>query len=339
MIKKFSTGLTAAAVMAFGLVLVGGTAVSVADEDGGQASAYMDWGIGARAVAMGSAYSAIADGPTGFWWNPAGVAQVRQGELEMSMRKMSFDRQAGYLAFVHPVGREEAAVALSWVYAGVGDLFARDLSGNRGDLLSDYTNAAAFTFGRRFTPEHSQMALSLGLSLRYIQHNIAGISAYSVGFDFGAHMRYQLRRRYVTEGDRPPELLVGIAVQRLNLKYPWSTGDYWIPEGEDGGSSFDEEFPFLIRGGVGTRLMNGQLTTAFDLSADEKLGLGWHLGVEGLFREVLALRGGVDDGDPTFGAGFEPTLTGSLKLAISYAFAIQPDAIDAEHIFSFGIRF
>ena len=101
-----------AAVMALWIIMVCCAHVSAGGEDGGQASAYMDWGVGARAVAMGSAYASIAEGPTGFWWNPAGIAQVRKGELEVAMRKMSFDRQAGYLAFVHPVGRALCALTL-----------------------------------------------------------------------------------------------------------------------------------------------------------------------------------------------------------------------------------
>jgi hypothetical protein len=288
---------------------------------------------------MGGAYTAVAQGPTGFWWNPGGISQESRPGFEAAMRRMSFDRQAGYVAYVHPVGEEEAAIALSWVYAGVGDLFEVDLDGNLGDKFSDYTNAATFSFGRRFSDTRSQLGLSLGLNLRYAQHNIADISAYSIGFDLGAHVRYKTRRQYITEGDVPPEILFGVAVMNLNQKYPWSTGDYWIPRGEDGGASFEEKFPIVIRSGVAASLLKRQLLAAFDLVVDEKQGATWHVGAEGQYREMLSLRAGINNGDPAFGAGFRPRLSNGMIVLLDYAFATQPDAIDAEHVFSLGLRF
>jgi long-subunit fatty acid transport protein len=34
-------------------------------------------GLGAKATAMGGAYSALADDSSGFYWNPAGMAQLQ----------------------------------------------------------------------------------------------------------------------------------------------------------------------------------------------------------------------------------------------------------------------
>jgi len=313
--------------------------VACGDDAGGQASAYLEWGVGAQAVAMGGAFTAVASGPTGFWWNPAGIAQERQGGFEAAMRKMSFDRQAGYAVLLHPVGTEEAAVALSWVYAGVGDLFEVGLDGYRGEEISDYTNAVGFSFGRRFSPPHSRLAFSLGLTLRYVQHNIANISAYSIGFDVGAHVRYQLRPTYFTDEGTPPEIRFGLAVQRLNQKFPWTTTDYWARQGEDAGSSFEEMFPVLVRVGVAGLLLDQRLVPAVDIVFDEKQGMTWHVGVEGRPHPLFALRAGLDDGDPAFGVGLRPKIRPGTELLFDYAFAVQPGVIDAEHIISLGIRF
>jgi hypothetical protein len=40
-----------------------------------------NWGIGARALGMGGAYTAIADDGTAAYWNPAGITQVNMGLL------------------------------------------------------------------------------------------------------------------------------------------------------------------------------------------------------------------------------------------------------------------
>ncbi len=321
-------------------VVVSSFAVHVwAEEDGGQPGAMLDWSVGARAVAMGSAYTATAEGPTGTWWNPAGIAQTRDDALEMALRKMSFDRQAGYVNFIHPFGREEAAMGLSWIYAGVGDIFARDIDGQIGEQISDYTNAFAFTFARRFTERNSPMAISLGVNLRYVQHNIANINAYTVGFDLGAQLRHRLYKRGMTPEDLPNELRLGVAVQRLNQKYPWTTGEYWNEQGESNGSNFDEKFPLIIRIGVAALLLQGKALGSLDVKFDAERGATFHVGAEGRPHPLIAVRAGVDDGRPTFGGGVEPKMSSGVRFVLDYAFAIQPDEIDPEHVFSLGVRF
>ncbi len=308
-------------------------ASSVAAEDGGYAGASTQWGVGARPVAMGGAFVAIAEGPTGFWWNPAGISQVRTNQLETAWRAMSFDRQAGYVAFLHPFSREEAALAISWTYAGVADLYSYDIDGVQGDILSNYTNAGTFTFARRFSP-----LLSLGATLRYIQQNIANIDAYTVGFDLGVHMQF-LRPR---ENDPTTPFLsnvrFGAAIQRINQSYPWTTGDYWVQSGESG-SSIDEKFPLIIRTGLAANLWKDVATLAVDAEFNEKQSTRLHIGAEARPHPMLALRGGIDNSDPTFGAGFETKIDKTVRLVLDYAFALQPGPIDAEHVFSLGVRF
>ncbi len=322
------------AITVAGLLLVSlAFSPALAAEDGGYAGAPIQWGVGGRPVAMGGAYVAIADGPTGFWWNPAGIAQVRENQLETAWRAMSFDRQAGYVAFLHPFSREEAAMSVSWVYAGVKDLYEYNVDGVQGNKLSNFTNAGTFTFARRFTP-----VLAIGATLRYVQQNIANIDAYTVGFDLGVHMRvFQARQ---IEGTTPflSNVNVGAAIQRINQSFPWTTGDYWVQSGESG-SSVNEKFPLLFRTGVAAKLWKNKALIAVDGEFSEKQDARLHVGAEVRPYPLFALRGGIDNSEPTFGAGFETKVDKSIKLVLDYAFAVQPGPIDAEHVFSLGVRF
>jgi len=322
------------ALIVAGLLIVslsGGTATAA--EDGGYAGAPVQWGVGGRPVAMGGAYVAVATGATGFWWNPAGIAQVRDNQFETAWRAMSFDRQAGYLAFLHPFSREEAAMALSWTYAGVADLYARDVDGVLGDKLSNFTNAGTFTFARRFTP-----MLAFGATLRYVQQNIDNIDAYTVGFDLGMHVRVYQAREFEDKKPMLSGINIGAAIQRINQSYPWTTGDYWVKSGESG-SSVDEKFPLLFRLGTAATLYKDMAIVAVDGEFSDKQDARFHVGAEFRPHPMLALRGGIDNSNPTFGAGFETNLEKSLKLVLDYAFAVQPGPIDAEHVFSLGVRF
>jgi hypothetical protein len=304
-----------------------------AAEDGGYAGASTSWGVGARPVAMGGAYVAVADGPTGFWWNPAGIAQIRENQAEAAWRAMSFDRQTGYVAYLHPFGREEAAMCFSWTYAGVADLYEYDIDGARGDQISNYTNAGTFTFGRRFSP-----VVSLGVNLRYVQQNIANIDAYTVGFDLGVHLRFVHDWKMGDLTIPMSKVRIGGAVQRLAEKFPWTTGEYWVTRGESG-SATDERVPVGFRTGIAAFVWKDQALVAVDGEFNEKQGPRFHAGAEVRPHPLLALRAGIDDSDPTFGAGFDVKMNEKVKLILDYAFAVQPGPIDAEHVFSLGVQF
>ncbi|GAB4335650.1 MAG: hypothetical protein Kow0037_15880 [Calditrichia bacterium] len=53
-------------------------------------------GIGARALGMGGAYSAVADDYSATYWNPAGLAQMRKMEFWMGLSNVNFENDATY---------------------------------------------------------------------------------------------------------------------------------------------------------------------------------------------------------------------------------------------------
>ena len=70
------------AVLLIVLVLVlGGFAIALAQEEGIGAAAFLRQGIDARALAMGGAFVAVTDGDSSMYWNPAGLARVPTMQL------------------------------------------------------------------------------------------------------------------------------------------------------------------------------------------------------------------------------------------------------------------
>ncbi|MBL7960103.1 outer membrane protein transport protein, partial [bacterium] len=55
-----------------------------------------EFGPGARAMALGGAYSAIAEDYTAVYWNPAGLAQIRKMEFYGSLSHLSLNNSIGY---------------------------------------------------------------------------------------------------------------------------------------------------------------------------------------------------------------------------------------------------
>lgn len=55
---------------------------------------YQDFVVGGRAVGLGGAFTAIADDPSGVFYNPAGIADVEESNLQVSASLYGFERGA-----------------------------------------------------------------------------------------------------------------------------------------------------------------------------------------------------------------------------------------------------
>lgn len=314
------------------LIVLAGTSPLRAADDGGYAGAFLRLDIDGRATGLGGAYTAIANGPAGYHYNPAGPAWETKRVVEASYRKMSFDRRHGFAALVWPL-HKEAAIVGSWVHAGVDGVYERDYKGDPGEEIGESNNAVSFTFAKKFTP-----VFSLGINLRYVQMNIAGVSAYTVGFDFG--MMLNLPRSTLAVGGPKglTDFRFGLAVERINYKFPWNTQEYWVRYGTDKGSSFEERWPLNIRGGMATSIYDAHATLALDIEVNEQSGAVFHAGLEVLPIPALALRGGINGGHLTAGAGINTTF-GKGTLFMDYALALTDDILENEHLVTIGVRF
>src|SRR2546426_3487924 len=74
--------------------------------------------IGPRAIAMGGAFSSIADDAEALYWNPAGLPWIGHQELTGTHANLfGSDIQDNYAAFVLPLTRQQAA-AVDWYRSG-----------------------------------------------------------------------------------------------------------------------------------------------------------------------------------------------------------------------------
>lgn len=65
----------------FAVLILGVCGTSLAQEEGVGAAAFLRRGIDARALAMGGAFVAVADGYSSVYWNPAGLARVPTAQV------------------------------------------------------------------------------------------------------------------------------------------------------------------------------------------------------------------------------------------------------------------
>jgi len=72
---------------------------------GTTAAQFLKIGVGARAVAMGGAFSAVADNIDAIYWNPAGLSRLEKREFTASHAEMFESTRLDFLAYAHPTSQ------------------------------------------------------------------------------------------------------------------------------------------------------------------------------------------------------------------------------------------
>jgi len=287
--------------------------------DGGYPGSFLYLGLEGRAVGMGQAFVGVAENAGGALWNPAGAAQLKNRTAGASYRRMFFDRGMGWVGYAQPI-RGDAAFGLNWINVGVSDVLGRDLEGNITEQIKNYQNAVLFNFARKM---HEK--IFLGLNIKYIQYNLANISAYGVGFDFGAM------------GKPTPDFRIGACIQNVGMKYSWNSSDYWNEYGEEG-TDIKESFPVNFKFGGSYLLFQKDLLLAFEIDKNEKQDAKFYLGAEYNIIKRMALRAGYNDGLLTFGAGIKHSFK-EIWFGFDYAFVSSDVEEDPDHLFSIQVGF
>ncbi len=123
-------------------------------------ASFEETGIGARATAMGGAYTALADDVHAIYYNPAGLAQIQRKEFAASYGLQNTGLNDGskmsnsYAAYAHPFQYRIGTVGFSWQQFNTENLYKeRALSLGYGRRLSRkiFLGASVKQLYREFT--------------------------------------------------------------------------------------------------------------------------------------------------------------------------------------------
>ena len=177
--------------LAFAGLLLGAGAARAQFELGGQragtsSGSFLKIGVGARAVALGEAFVAVANDPTAIYWNPAGLASMLRQELQFSHVAWPADIGYEYMAYVLPSRRFGGSFAIQ---AGVLSTQIEEtdeyhpFGTGREFYYSDFVVGAAY--GRRWTDK-----LLIGAGIKYVREDlgsqVGGPTTSSTLFDLGS---------------------------------------------------------------------------------------------------------------------------------------------------------
>lgn len=126
-------------------------------------------GPGARAIAMGESYVAIADDATASYFNPAALAGQTKKLLNFTHSKLADDLSYEFLAYAQPV-EGWGNIGLNIALLNFGEQVQ---TGERGQILGDFSSydvAVSAAYGSEITDN-----MSAGIGLKFIR-SIAGHS-------------------------------------------------------------------------------------------------------------------------------------------------------------------
>lgn len=136
-------------------------------------------GMGARALAMGKAFTAVADDATAVYWNPGGLAQLQQMELGACHVFLNEGTLYDTLAYAYP-WYKLGAFAVAGLNVRTGDIERRD----DHDYLQgtfDYSQSQGLlAFGGTLFP-----GLGAGLVVKLERQNLDTYQSLGVGMDLG----------------------------------------------------------------------------------------------------------------------------------------------------------
>ncbi|OGS49550.1 MAG: hypothetical protein A3J79_09450 [Elusimicrobia bacterium RIFOXYB2_FULL_62_6] len=287
---------------------------------GTTAAPFLKVAMSPRAIAMGGAFSALADDSGAVFVNPAGIAQFETREIGLGFTQYFQEAKMGNLSYAGTVADKRFGLGLTFM--NVGGIERRGLNDNVGvvpELGSFSSNdlALSLAYAKKDALPSILDKMDAGVAVKFIRSAIDDESAFALALDAGVIYHASEKVNF------------SMAMANLGNKMKFD--------------SESDPLPFSLRAGVLYRpdaSMNfvGELNQYL---VDEKFYPS--VGAEYWFRDAFALRGGYKFGYDTANLGNEVGLSLGFGLKVSglgvdYAYLPFGD-LGNVHRFGFWMQF
>ncbi len=313
---------------------------------GTTAAAFLEIGAGARAQAMGGAYTAITQDATAMYWNTAGIGRLPGFEITFSHINWILDTKYDYFGIVKPIN-DIFSVGANITSFGVGEQPVRtvQLEGGTGEFYTAQDVAIGVSFALNLTDR-----FSFGINAKYINQRIWHSSATGFAIDVGGLYLTQLKglqlgfsiSNFGTDMKMSGRDLLNVVDPDIinegvtNIPVDYKTGSFVLP--------------LLFRFGVSYKLIlssiSSEMTFAVDLLKPNNDKESVNLGMEYLIFKTIALRAGYrslflngNTGGLSLGFGLSLTpLRSKFEVTVDYAY-VDLGLLNSVHNFGLNFRF
>lgn len=190
---------------------------------GGYAESYLLRDIGARAIGMGGAYTAIVNEPTALFYNPAGLSSLsNRAMISTSFSLLELGRTQDFAAYGQSFGK--FGIGASFNDYNTSSITGRDL---RGNFLGNFTNVQyAVNVGAAYAMEFA----SFGIGLKYLSNSLNYDNTSANGFALDLGMKFDVAGLFS----------FGMSMQNIASTVSWNNN-----------SLDNSKVPYSIRAGIG----------------------------------------------------------------------------------------
>ncbi len=301
--------------------------VSNVSKRGTTAATFLSISEGAKATAMGSAFVAIADDQSAFYWNPAGLAKIDGTGIMFDHTNWIADVAYNYLAASYNLGGM-GTVGFSFISSSYGDMKVTTVDQPNGTGQIFNASDIAFSLGYAINLTDN---FAIGFNPKIVYQSIWQTSAvgfamdlgvqYKTPFDgimlgmsisnFGTKMQLQGNSTLVTYVQDP-------STTGINNRIPANLStDYW-------------SLPLNFRVGLAYSPLStekNKITIAIDALHPSDNYESINVGGEYVYDDIIAIRGGykslfLTDSEESFtlGFGLKQILLGNVAVRLDYAY-------------------
>ena len=147
---------------------------------------FLKIGTDAKAMAMGSAYTAAATGADALHYNPAGLAGTKSYELAFSHANWLLGSQHDFMGLAFPLklGGRQLSGGFGLTRLSNAAIEGRSADRSTGGSFSSYDQAVSLALAAR------SGKYSFGLGGKYIESSIAGVKATAFAVDLGVNRQF-----------------------------------------------------------------------------------------------------------------------------------------------------
>lgn len=297
-----------------GLLLLGlFSQLAHANSAGSTAANFLKIGTGARGAAMAGAQTAMVDDLNAAYWNPAGLGSLRFHEISLMHYSLAENVRFQNAAYGFPTERL-GSFTVGASLLDYGSIQGYDDGGVPQSSVDAGNTLFSASWGKKL---FTNSKLSAGLTLKYLQSELAGYKANAPMMDAGI--------LYPFETGRLRGLRLGVAMRNNGSKL-----DY---------NGVDSSLPQQLAFGSGFSALGGNLNLALDFIKSKEEDSYAAFGAEYRVLEMLLLRLGYSSQSDFVGTGFSYGI--GLRFAqwnIDYALVPFGDLGNTNRV-SVGYRF
>ncbi len=280
-----------------------GLSITAVASDAGRESVF-SIGVGGRALAMGGAFTSLADDATSVYYNPAGLGLLEYQELTFMHMALFEGTNFNFGSWVYPVN-SKFGMGIGYMRIGTEDLIKMQNYVSLGTFTYSQSQAL-FSIGARPLDK-----IAIGATIKGVNQEIDNVSDWAAGLDAGVII---IPHKYVRIGLAARDAIV----PNLELK------------------AAAEKTPRSEAGGVAVSKVPLSERTKFSASVElekvEDRSAKVHTGGELLFDDSYAVRAGYDRDNVSMGVGYS-----YQSLSIDYGYKIL-DQIDNSHRISVSLK-